>query len=530
MLWQTYFQPKSIEETLQLLQQHAGSARIVAGGTDVLVELQRGIKPTATLIDITRLHELKYVRHTGGTIQIGGLATHNDVIASAACVQSALPLVQACWEVGAPQIRTRATIAGNLITASPANDTITPLLALGAEVVLFSAAGERTVPLRDFYTGFRKTAIQPHELLREIRFPALQEHQRGLFIKLGLRRAQAISVIDLAIIVTFEIADWDEAPQSTIYNLQSAIITLGCLAPTIVRAPTAEAHLRGKLLTPDVCAEAGRLACADVAPIDDLRGSASYRLTTLANLVAEGLRRIADGREREGWPEKPVLLETDDRRPTTDDRRPTTNDASVVGGQSSVVSVIETTINGEPYALDGAHAKSLLDALRENAGLTGSKEGCAEGECGACTVWLNGQAVMACLVPAPQAHGSEIVTIEGLAGAARLGTGDWGLGRGGGVSAPSLQPPASSLNALHPLQQAFIDNAAVQCGYCIPGMLMAGAKLLDEQAHPSLDQIQTALSGNICRCTGYRKILDAVLATAARDERPKTKDESIIEQ
>ena len=224
MLWQHYYQPSSLDHALQLLQQHAGSARVVAGGTDVLVELQRGVKPTTTLIDITRLHELKYVRHTDSMIQIGGLATHNDVIASKACVQYALPLAQACWEVGAPQIRTRATIAGNLITASPANDTITPLLALGAEIVLLSTAGERIVPLHDFYTGFRKTAIQPNELLREIRLPTLQEHQRGLFIKLGLRRAQAISVIDLAIVLTFEIADWNEAPQSTIYNLQSAII------------------------------------------------------------------------------------------------------------------------------------------------------------------------------------------------------------------------------------------------------------------------------------------------------------------
>jgi len=262
MLWQHYYQPSSLAQALQLLDQHAGSARIVAGGTDVLVELQRGVKPTTTLIDITGLRELKYVRQAGGTIQIGGLATHNDVIASEACVLSALPLAQACWEVGAPQIRTRATIAGNLITASPANDTITPLMALDAEVVLISAAGERTVPLRDFYTGFRKTAIQPNELLREIRLPALQDRQRGLFIKLGLRRAQAISVIDLAIVLTFgeqgSVArDWEKFPNSLIASPRSLIadarITLGCLAPTIVRAPSAESYLRGKPLTPEVC-------------------------------------------------------------------------------------------------------------------------------------------------------------------------------------------------------------------------------------------------------------------------------------
>jgi xanthine dehydrogenase iron-sulfur cluster and FAD-binding subunit A len=527
MLWQHYYQPSSLDQALQLLQQHAGSARIVAGGTDIVVELQRGIKPTTTLIDITRLHELKYVRHADGMIQIGGLATHNDVIASDACVQYALPLAQACWEIGAPQIRTRATIAGNLITASPANDTITPLMALGAEVVLLSAAGERTVPLRDFYTSFRKTVLQPDELLREIRLPALQEHQRGLFIKLGLRRAQAISVIDIAIVLTFGepgsgTRDREHAgtlpfpsPQSPIAD---ARITLGCLAPTIVRAHAAEAYLRGKPLTPDVCAEAGRLACTNVSPIDDIRGSAGYRLATLANLVAEGLQRIAEGRERAGWPAQPVLLETDERRRTTDGRRPTTGDDSVVGGQSSVVSAIETTINGQLYLLDSAHSKSLLDALREDAGLTGSKEGCAEGECGACTVWLNGQAVMACLVPAPQAHGMHVTTIEGLASSLyddRRQTIDDGKPTSDDPSSIVHRP--STPEGLHPLQHAFIANAAVQCGYCIPGMLMAGAKLLDERTHPSLDQVKVALSGNICRCTGYRKILDAVLAAAAEN-------------
>jgi carbon-monoxide dehydrogenase medium subunit len=271
-----------------------------------------------------------------------------------------------------------------------------------------------------------------------------------------------------------------------------------------------------------VCAEAGRLACADVAPIDDVRGSAGYRLTTLSSLVAEGLRRIAENRERDGWPERPVLLETiDDRLQTIDPAS-----LSIVHRPSSIVETIETTINGQPYALHRAHTKSLLDALREDAGLTGSKEGCAEGECGACTVWLNGQAVMACLVPAPQAHGAHVTTIEGLA--AQTMNDERGTMNDQSEAVadkPAVHTEADTdssfivhRSSLHPLQQAFIDNAAVQCGYCIPGMLMAGAKLLDERAQPSLDQIQTALSGNICRCTGYRKILDAVLDAATREK------------
>jgi xanthine dehydrogenase iron-sulfur cluster and FAD-binding subunit A len=465
-MWQHYHQPTTLDEALLLLRQHAGAARIVAGGTDLLVELERGIRPTETLIDVSRLAELKRVWRDGDTIRLGALVTHNDVLASAACVEGALPLAQACLEVGAPQIRSRATIAGNLVTASPANDTIAPLLALDAEVTLASLEGERTVPLRDFYTGFRRTALRPDELLREISFPALGAEQRGLFLKLGLRRAQAISVLNIALVLTFEEGGPDGA-------VREARVALGSLAPTVVRAPAVEAFLRGRTLTPEVCTEAGRLAGGDVSPIDDVRGSAEYRLATLAGLVAAGLGRIAAGGERAGWPERMVLLETSGDGPPADA-------GGALGSQGPLVS----TVNGAAVTLDAR--KTLLDALREDAGLTGTKEGCAEGECGACTVWLDGQAVMACLVPAGQAGGARVTTIEGLALA----------------------------ESLHPLQRAFVERGAVQCGYCIPGMIMAGAKLLDEHPRPEPEEIRVALSGNICRCTGYRKILEAVQAAA----------------
>lgn len=470
-MWTNVERPASVAKALDALANGDGTRRIVAGGTDVLVELQRGVKPASTLIDVSGLRELKYVRRLGALVTIGGLATHNDLLAAPFARDAALPLAQACIEVGAPQIRTRGTIAGNVVTASPANDTIAPLIALDAEIVLVSRAGERVLPLHDFYTGFRATQLRADELVRELRFRALGGNRRGIFLKLGLRRAQAISVIDIAVVIELDAGG----------VVVDARIALGCLAPTVVRATSAERYLTGRQLDQAARMEAAQRACDDATPIGDVRGSAGYRLATLAALVERALGRIATGREADGYPERPVLLETPAER------------VPVPAFDGTIVA----TINGSRVVMANAQHKTLLDALRENAGLTGAKEGCAEGECGACTVWLDGGAVMSCLVPAPQAHGASITTIEGLA------AGD----------------------ALHPLQQAYIDCGAVQCGFCIPGMIMAGAKLFEECDAPSLEEHQAAISGNLCRCTGYRKILDAMEATvsslAAREPQPE---------
>lgn len=465
-MWHTYINATSIDEVLQSLKDQGERARIVAGGTDLILELERGVrKGIETVIDVTRIPDLdKITIDEDGIIHLGPLVTHNHCVESKLIRERAYPLARAAWEVGAPQIRNRGTIAGNLITASPANDTITPLMALGASVTLQSANQTRTVALKDFYTGVRKTVMQADEMLVDISFPAMKTTQRGTFIKLALRRAQAISIVDAAILLDLK-ADL----------VTSASITLGAVAPTIIHAPEAEKYLAGKKLTDDVIAEAARLTMDAAKPIDDIRGSAAYRKEMVRVCTARGLKSIRDGKERDGMPADAVLLwgKNDSKRGLPVRLEP--------------LAPIETTVNGKTYSLKNGHEKTLLRFLRDEVGLTGTKEGCAEGECGACTVFLDGKAVMACLVPAPRAHGAEIVTIEGLS-----------------------PPLPDGEGILHPVQEAFIKHGAVQCGYCTPGFIMSAAMLMEEKENPTKNEIEQAITGNLCRCTGYYKIVQAI--------------------
>ncbi len=463
-MWEAYHSVGTLDEALALLHEHGGEARVVAGGTDLIIEMERGAHPRLKrLIDITRVAGLDGIRETDDRIVLGPLVTHNHVVASPLIRARALPLAQASWEVGAPQIRNRATVAGNLITASPANDAITPLIALEAEVALTSVSGQRVIKLADFYSGFRQTVLRPDELLREIRVPPLTDDQRGVFLKLGLRRAQAISVVDAAVVLRFDGAG----------RVGQARIALGSVAATIVRASEAEAFLAGKSLSTETIAEAGRLASESVEPIDDVRGSAEYRSEMVKILVARALRQLKPGALENAIPQRPPMLWGAGKcvvkrgLPASMTHLPDTP--------------IESRVNGVDVTVAGGQQKSLLHWLRDEVQLPGTKEGCAEGECGACTVFLDDAAVMSCMVHAPRAHGADIVTVEGLQ------TGE----------------------NLHPIQQAFIDQAAVQCGYCTPGFLMAGAKLLEEIEAPDNEQINTSISGNLCRCTGYYKIVEA---------------------
>ena len=404
-MWKNYITATTIEETLNALAENGERARIVAGATDLILELERGVrKGIDTLIDVTRIPQLDQITlDEDGMIHLGPLVTHNHCVESRLIRERAYPLARAAWEVGAPQIRNRGTIAGNLITASPANDTITPLMALGAWVELVSVGGgSRRVPLDEFYTGVRKTVMAPDEMLTEIAFQEMTPTQRGTFLKLGLRRAQAISLVDVAVVL-----DLDRT------RIKSAVITLGAVAPTIIHAPEAEAWLAGKDLAEETLQQAGELAATSARPIDDLRGSAAYRQAMVKVLTARALRLLRDGREKMDVPPDPVLLwgePSPNGRGNHQSKIENLKSSSVYGPGNP----IRTSINSKAYTFTSGFGKSLLRLLREEGGLTGTKEGCAEGECGACTVILDGDVVDSCLVLGVEAEGKTIQTIEGM--------------------------------------------------------------------------------------------------------------------
>jgi aerobic carbon-monoxide dehydrogenase small subunit len=163
---------------------------------------------------------------------------------------------------------------------------------------------------------------------------------------------------------------------------------------------------------------------------------------------------------------------------------------------------ITLTINGQEHTLTVPPMKRLLDVLREDLHLTGTKEGCGEGECGACAILLNGDLVNSCLIPALQTQGTSITTIEGLAPKSEPTTD------------PLIPYPLSLIPVLHPIQQCFLEKGGAQCGICTPGMILATHHLLAKHPNPTLDRIKEGLAGNLCRCTGYMRIFESVQQAA----------------
>jgi xanthine dehydrogenase iron-sulfur cluster and FAD-binding subunit A len=465
-----YLRPTSLKEAFAMLKEHA-DARILAGGTNVLVDMKMQAKPADALpskvMDITRIPGLAGIAEDGSGVRIGAATPIRALATSNHLWTSYTALAEAAAAFGSTQIAMRGTIGGNICNGSPASDTVPALLVLGAEAILASASGERVVPLGDLLSGPGKVRLRDGEILTAVRLPKSAGQAGSAFLKIGRVRAD-LAKVNVAVRLTR-----DEAGRCA-----SARIELGSVGPTVLRARKSELLLSKEMITDAKRLAAAEAAAGEIQPIDDVRSTAEYRRRVAVALVHDSIALA--------WARCTGQIAP---APSGKQAVPVLRDLPSLSVDADESVVVSLTVNGEAMEIDVAPNELLLNVLRERLELTGSKYGCGVGECGACTVWLDGQPALACLVLAVAADGANVRTIEGLA-------------------APD--------GTLDPLQQAFIDEDAFQCGYCTPGMLMMTKKLLEEIPQPTEDEIRGYLRGNHCRCTGYASITRAVLRAVGR--------------
>ena len=259
------FTPRSLRDALRMLDAE-GPLVPMAGCTDLYVALNFGTLKATRFLNLWELDELRRIAIRGGVISIGALSTYTSIIRSRTA-QARIPmLVAAAREVGGPQIQNRGTLGGNIANASPAGDTLPVLAAADATIVIRSVRGERRVPFVEFYTGYRRSVLQPDELITAVEIPAIRGRQ--WFRKVGTRAAQAISKVVMAAVDTGR----GSAPR----------IAVGSVAPTVVRLPRTEAALGSGAAV----ADAQRVLLDEIVPIDDVRSTAEYRRRVAANLLA----------------------------------------------------------------------------------------------------------------------------------------------------------------------------------------------------------------------------------------------------
>ncbi len=278
-----YTAPASLQAALDLKTLHGADARIIAGGTDLLLRMKENAVTPKLLIDLRRV-SLDKISCTEDEMSLGARVTLSRVLDNASVASLFPALGEACRHFAAPPVRNRATVGGNLVNASPAGDLHTPLMAYDASVVLTTRTSNRVVPLTDFFLGPGQTVVEPDEILTEIKLPLMPQKTAAKFVKLGLRKSMAISVVNLTTRITLA--------ETGVVN--DARIALGAMAPTPVRALEAESLLDGNKISEDLISRAARQASRQTRPIGDLRASARYRENMAEVLVRRALRTTWD--------------------------------------------------------------------------------------------------------------------------------------------------------------------------------------------------------------------------------------------
>lgn len=277
----TYIAPETMEQACDYLSKP--SCLPVAGCTDVLPQIRQGRLKAERLVDLSRIKDLDFIAEANGILRIGALATFEQIRTHPMVIIGAPALAQAAASVGCQQTRNRGTLGGNLGNASPAGDSLPPLLVQNAILSLRGLKAERRLAIDEFLLGPGKTALQPGEIIHLVEIETLPQQAGSIFLKLGNRQGMAVSVASVAVWLAFDPEGW----------VTQARIALGAVAPTAIRCPEAEAILTGQPITLARSKEAGRIASRTCQPIDDLRASAEYRRHAVQTLVKRAISGLA---------------------------------------------------------------------------------------------------------------------------------------------------------------------------------------------------------------------------------------------
>jgi xanthine dehydrogenase small subunit len=273
--------PVTLDEVYALLSERGPATKIIAGGTDLMVLMNARQLDASHFLDIWRVDELRGITGDGDALRIGALTTYTQLIKSELVNQCAPALVAASRTIGAIQIQNRGTIGGNIAGASPAGDSLPVLAAYDAELEIGSARGTRLLAFNQFYRGYRRTVLEPDELVLAVRVPKLGPGERDFFRKVGTRRAQAISKTVMAVKALIENQ-----------RIVSIAIGVGSVAPTVIRARRTEALLAGKVLDQSLIEKARQTIDQEIEPITDLRSTEHYRRVVTGNILVRCLREI----------------------------------------------------------------------------------------------------------------------------------------------------------------------------------------------------------------------------------------------
>jgi carbon-monoxide dehydrogenase medium subunit len=270
-------------EAIAALARAGAGARLVAGGTDLLVELKSAEHAPAVVIDISRASDMRRIAMTEEGLVIGAAVTHEEILDSP-LIQKEVPAVAAASRsIGAVQTRSLGTLGGNLANCVPSLDGGPVLVALEARITIAGPAGRRQMALEQFFVGPRRTALRPDELLLDILIPRTSLGKPADFQKFGLRKGQALALVNVA-------ASFHSGGTPAVFV--EPRIALGAVAPTVIRAAQAEAYLEGRAISPEAMREAGRIAAAEARPITDFRASAEYRRDLIAVLTRRALENV----------------------------------------------------------------------------------------------------------------------------------------------------------------------------------------------------------------------------------------------